>query len=202
MASTTSFTTRGTGCAVIAILLATLPAIGAQPHIEFAEVVQFADAVFVGTVTDVSCRLGDRGKLIVTDVTFDQMDVLNAKASVNQDISESVTITYAGGELDGLSLHVSDMPRFKVGEKYVICCQLDGKGYINPLVGGDQGRFRVIEDPVSGQEQVVTAGGARVLSVADGQLQLGARTAVDSGSVISRSTFGGMIAELGRITAS
>ncbi|HEY3175193.1 MAG TPA: hypothetical protein VGK94_05470 [Candidatus Polarisedimenticolia bacterium] len=70
-----------------------------------------------------------------------------------------VTIIQAGGEIDGVSLDWSGRPTFSPGEDLVLFLRpYDETNQADPrllVVGGKQGRMRVVSDPNGGSEMMV-----------------------------------------------
>lgn len=109
------------------------------------QMVDRSSRIFVGEVIGTrSYRTGDS---IHTDVTFRTSDVLKGAES------PLVVLTFLGGTVDDVTLEVSGMPRFTVGDEQVIFAA-GAAGQVSPLVGMWHGRVRVSRD---------TSGTARVL---------------------------------------
>ncbi|MHC4743703.1 MAG: fibronectin type III domain-containing protein, partial [Planctomycetota bacterium] len=147
-------------------------AFGMHVYIPFPEVSHTADVIFVGTVVDASPRLGPMGKMIFTDVMFEEIMLIRKKPGVSADVSKSVTLAFAGGQIGDRGVSVSGVPKFEVGQRYVVFSLMDGQPYANPLIGGSQGLFRVEVDASTGREYPVTPRGSGITSVSEGRLQL------------------------------
>lgn len=122
-------------------LLGTAPA-GATVVVEkdFAALCAEADLIFVGTVTGVAAEWSDpQRRAIRTRVTFGDLTWLRGGPAA------SITLTFAGGEMDGLREEIAGVPRFALGERRVLFAR-DG-AYVSPLVGFNQGQFQVVEGP-------------------------------------------------------
>jgi hypothetical protein len=130
-----------------AALLALLALLGVAParatvvvEKDFAALCAEADLIFVGTVTDVTSEWSDpQRRAIRTRVSFGDLTWLRGGSA------DSITLTFAGGEMDGLREEIAGVPRFAVGERRVLFAR-DG-AYISPLVGFSQGQFRVVDGP-------------------------------------------------------
>ncbi len=151
---------------VLASVIFLLDVIGApaQLKVPFAEVAQTADLIFIGTVEKQSSRFNDR-KMIVTDVFFTKIEIVHATERSAQKRGATIQLTYAGGQVGDAGVSVCEMPNFVNGHRYLIFTLDDGKAYLNPLVGADQGLFEVVEDVAAKVEIVLTAGKKAVLSV-------------------------------------
>ncbi len=109
------------------------------------QMVDRAERIFVGQVIGTrSYRTGDS---IHTDVTFRTSDVLKGAESA------IVTLTFLGGTVDDVTLEVSGMPRFTVGEEQVIF-SVDAARQVSPIIGMWHGRVRVSRD-ISGTARVL-----------------------------------------------
>ncbi len=79
------------------------------------ELTNGADSVIVGTVVERSSYWNDEHTGIYTSVVLSMEESL--KGTISQD---RITITFLGGEADGVEQWVSDMPSFEHGEKAVV----------------------------------------------------------------------------------
>jgi hypothetical protein len=105
---------------------------------DFAALCAEADLIFVGTVSKTESRWIDRDKqAIETQVTFEDLTWLRGPAQ------SSITLHFAGGEVDGLREEIAGVPGFTVGERRIIFAR-NGR-YVSPIVGFDQGALRVVE---------------------------------------------------------
>ncbi len=163
----------GVFCAVawLALLLEPSASFAIQPRLEFDEVTQASDAIFVGTVQHISCRPGPNGNTIFTDVVFDPVTPVHKKAGVTASLTAPFTLTHEGGQLGNIILAVSDEPKFEVGGKYVLFSLMDGQVHSSPLIGGNQGLFQVVADSAGGQEYVLTASSKGVTGLSQGRLE-------------------------------
>lgn len=146
----------------VVVSLSIVPAIARaqeEEAVTFAQLVKSAQHIFVGHVVAVeSFRADRRGEArIRTRVTF----------SIDQQLRGSGVVTvleFLGGTVGDLTLEVADMPRFSVGERYVVFA-LDGDRWVNPVVGFTQGLLRVSQDARDGTARVLTAARAPLASV-------------------------------------
>ncbi|MDX2167010.1 MAG: hypothetical protein SF182_08105 [Deltaproteobacteria bacterium] len=161
-----------------AVLLALLAVLGAAPagatvviEKDFAALCREADLIFVGTVTDVTSEWSDaQHRAIRTRVTFGDLTWVRGGSAA------TVTLRFAGGELDGLREEIAGVPRFAVGERRVLFAR-DG-AYLSPLVGFSQGQFQVV-DGADGPV-VLDADGRPVPATDRAALQQGAGDAAPS----------------------
>ena len=84
-----------------------------------------------------------------------------------------VTLSFAGGEWEGKGVAVSGVPRFKIGERFLLCVAYDDPFVADPLTGGPQGLFRIEFDEDTGREYVLTYGRRGIMGVdVRGELRL------------------------------
>lgn len=128
--------------------------------VTFDELVKGAQRIFVGEIVAVeSFRADLRGNLrIRTRVTFSIDDTLRGRGVV-------AVLEFLGGTAGDLTQEVMGMPRFAVGESYVVFAR-EGDRWVNPVVGFTQGLFRVSRDARDGTLRVLTAGGVPVATTA------------------------------------
>lgn len=121
-----------------------------------------ADMIFVGTVVSVESRWADpKRQAIETLVTFSDLTWIRGTPR------GAITLRFSGGAVDDIREEIVGVPQFRAGERRVIFA-LEGR-FVSPVVGFDQGAFRVIDG--SGGPQVV---GAAEADDPHGALHLGA----------------------------
>ena len=150
--------------AVLAVALAG-SAIGAQDgaiELSFDDLIQRAPSIVLATVTSRRAEWESYGtsKLIITKVSLQVEQTLKGSAP------RELTIEVLGGTIGEETLHVSHVPEFAVGDRDVLFLN-NAPHSVSPLVGSDQGRFRVINESASGTARVVTRGYAPLVAVAD-----------------------------------
>jgi len=128
--------------------------------VTFGELVQDAQRIFVGEVVAVESFRADlgTGPRIRTRVTFSVDEAPRGRGVV-------AALEFLGGTVGDLTLEVAGMPRFVVGEHYVVFA-LEGDRWVNPVVGFTQGLFRVSRDVRGGTWRVLTDGRAPLANVA------------------------------------
>jgi len=157
---------RGTAAAALVLVALALSASGASATMvvakDFTALCNEASFIFVGTVTNTESRWSDASQqAIETLVTFGDLTWLYGAPQ------PSVTLRFAGGEMDGLREEIAGVPHFALGERRVIFAR-DGR-FVSPLVGFDQGALRVVDGAdgptVIGVEPPTGAQGALRLGV-------------------------------------
>ena len=129
----------------------------------FEQLVSNAKLIFAGEAIDLQSSWEPRpdgGRAIVTQVTLRVEDVW--KGSVG-----AVTqLQFLGGTIDGLTLAVSDMPSFRLGQRDVLFVG-DTVRVMSPLVGFMHGRVRIERELATGIDRVRTFDGRSLGSTAD-----------------------------------
>lgn len=127
----------------------------------FDELVDQAQVIFQGTVTDAQSQWAGEGgnRRIVTYVTF------KVDEAVKGDPGATYTLRMLGGTVDGETMEVTDAPKFKVGDRDIVFVENNGSQFI-PLVGIMHGRFRVKQDKSSGREVIMSNAGHAVRDLA------------------------------------
>ena len=123
----------------------------------FEQLVQQAELIFQGTVTDChSVWEGEGGQRhIETYVTF------NVEDSVKGQAGTSYTIRMLGGTVGDQTMEVTDTPKFKVGDREILFVEHNNEQFV-PLVGISCGRFHVQRDEETGRDIVVNHEGEPV----------------------------------------
>lgn len=107
----------------------------------FDAMVGRAELIFSGRMTAQHCewRLINGQRSIVTLVTFDVLSAHKGQPG------RSIELQFLGGTMGDISLDVSEMPKFKPGERVVLFVEGNGVN-ASPLVGFYHGRFRLERD--------------------------------------------------------
>ncbi len=100
--------------------------------------VRAAQRIVVAEVVDVRAERarGERGDLPAAVVTLRILETLKGRAALQ------TILELPGGELDGVTLDVSGMPQFRVGDRDVLFLH-ETPGMLSPIVGVFAGRFRI-----------------------------------------------------------
>jgi hypothetical protein len=123
----------------------------------FDQLVQQAELIFQGTVTDVRSVWEGEGaqRHIETYVTFQIAD------SVKGNAGNSYTIRMLGGSVGDETMVVSDTPKFKVGDRDILFVEHNNEQFV-PLVGINNGRFHVQRDEQTGRDIITNGEGEPV----------------------------------------
>ena len=150
----------------------------------FQQLVQQAEFIFQGTVTDVRSVWEGEGaqRHIETYVTFQVGDAIKGNAV------GAYTIQMLGGTVSDDTFVITDAPKFQVGNRDILFVEHNGQQFV-PLVGIMYGRFRVQHDDQTGSDIVLNNEGEPLRD----PTQLGrdekAATAADAGAAISSEQF-------------
>ena len=127
------------------------------------EIARHADGAVGGTVRNTVARKAPDGS-IYTFVTLEELDVVLGRYA-----ERTLTIRLKGGTVGDETLLIEGAPRFREGERVVVFLAGNGQAMM-PIVGWEQGLFRVVRDPWSGREVVSDAVGNRIFGIRNGQV--------------------------------
>jgi len=127
----------------------------------FSQLVQQAELIFQGTVSDVkSVWEGEGGQRhIETYITFQVSDKMKG------DAGSSYTIRMLGGTVGDETMLVTDTPKFHVGERQILFVEHNFDQFV-PLVGINHGHFGVQRDEQTGRDIIVSGDGEPVKDLA------------------------------------
>jgi len=142
--------------ALIGVALSLITATTVIPP-TFDQLVQQAELIFQGTVTDVKSIWEGQGaqRHIDTYVTFQVSD------KVKGDAGSSYTIRMLGGTVGDETMLITDTPKFHVGEREILFVEHNYDQFV-PLVGINHGHFRVQRDDESGRDIILNGDGEPV----------------------------------------
>ena len=143
--------------AIIALAFSRINATTVIPP-TFDQLVEQAELIFQGTVTDVRSVWEGEGaqRHIDSYVTFQVQDSVKGTAGA------SYTIRMLGGTVGDETMQVTDSPKFKVGDRDILFVEHNGQQFV-PLVGIMHGRFRIQREAQTGREIVATNEGDGVI---------------------------------------
>src|SRR5213082_1844335 len=127
----------------------------------FEQLVQQAELIFQGTVTDVRSVWEGEGaqRHINTYVTFQIGENMKGNAG------SSYTIRILGGTVGDETMEVTDTPKFKMGDRDILFVEHNNEQFV-PLVGITHGRFHVQRDEQTGRDIVLNGEGDPVRDMA------------------------------------
>jgi len=112
------------------------------------DLVQKSGRIVVGKCLSRESRWNDRNTLILTTARFAVSEPLKGS---NDGFVNVVTV---GGTLDGITQEVSGMPVFEPEEEVLLFLEPSKNGHWQPL-GLSQGKFRILRNRQTGEEEVV-----------------------------------------------
>jgi hypothetical protein len=123
----------------------------------FDELVERAQLIFEGTVTDVRSQWAGEGaqRHIISYVTVRVEDGLKGEAGA------IYTLQMLGGTVGDTTMEISDSPKFRPGDRSILFVENNGTQFI-PLVGIMHGCFRVQRDSAAADAVVMTSDGEHV----------------------------------------
>jgi hypothetical protein len=139
---------------ILALLLATTATrASAQELLSLDEMIVAAPSIVVATVESRRAEVEYYGtsRLIITKVT------LRVEQTIKGSAPQTLVVEVLGGTLGDTTLRVSHVPEFRVGDRDVLFLS-NAAHAVSPLVGSDQGRFRVLADNETGVPRVLTMG--------------------------------------------
>jgi hypothetical protein len=151
------------------LLLATGRLTGASPHgpvLSLPAQVQQAELAFLGRVQALREEPDLARGTCFTHVTFGVQELLFDRTDSLR--GDAVTLTFAGGRVGEEIVTFCGVPRFEVGELVVVLTLFDGKRYASPIVGGDQGLYRLAFDERTGAAYPLLSGRRGIASLQKG----------------------------------
>ena len=112
------------------------------------DLVQKSDRIVVGKCISRESRWNDRNTLILTTARFAVSEPLKGSSD------GFVKVVTVGGTLDGITQSVSGMPVFEPEEEVLLFLEPSKNGHWQPL-GLSQGKFRILRNRQTGEEEVV-----------------------------------------------
>jgi hypothetical protein len=129
--------------------------------LDIGELSSRAEQIFVGTVEASTSGRAFTGQ-VVTDFTF--VDVEPIKGA---DGASRLDVRMLGGTAGETTVSIAGAPTFRIGERYVVFIQGNGR-VMFPTLGGPAGIYPVRPDPLTGQQKVFEYGGRPLTALAFG----------------------------------
>lgn len=120
-------------------------------RMSFDQVVKGAELIIEGEVLTKETRLSPISGRPFTYFKIAIIDVIKGDYP-----NSTIEIGYMGGQIGELTLKVSDMRMPDIGEWGVYFIETLSEQQVHPLIGWQQGHYRVIKNPQTGQERVVS----------------------------------------------
>jgi small nuclear ribonucleoprotein (snRNP)-like protein len=141
-----------------------------------------ADFIIIGKVIDSSCRWDGRHVMIYTDYT------IQVEESIKGKIPSKIVLSFAGGTIGEKTIIVTDTPELKIGERYLLFSYENNK-YSVPIVGHEQGVFRLVYDKIKKKEYIVDYNWYQLELTDENRIIRGALTEIDEqGSLVLKNS--------------
>lgn len=140
----------------------------------FPELVQEADGIYRGQVTDIQAvrtTAPDGTPVIKTRVT------LALERTLKGAERSAITLEFLGGTLGDESLVVAGMPKFNLGAVEYVFVQRNGVQFC-PLVAMGHGRYRVARDATTARDFIARDNGTPLTDLAEVAIPLSAQAAL------------------------
>ncbi len=135
-------------CALV-VLLAAPAAATTVLQKSFADVVQAAEIIAVGTVTALAAEWDAAHARPFTRITFSTLDILKGAHT-----EAALTLRVLGGpQPDGSIVQIAGVPQFRLGDRLVVFVTGTDRSAV-PLVGLWQGVYRVVFDVARGVDTI------------------------------------------------
>jgi len=149
-------------------------------YIPIEKMPAMADFIVIGTVIHSTSRWDERGIMIFTDYT------IQVEEKILSDVPSTISMSFAGGTVGDKTITVTDTPILKIGEKYALFGYNNNK-YSLPVVGHEQGVFRVAHDRLKNVDFLVDYNDYQLEITKEGEMIRGPLTEVDAqGALIIR----------------
>lgn len=124
-----------------------------------SQMVDRAQLVVEGTVTDTACRWDEAHRYIITEAQVKVSRTLKGKVGTS-----TITVRALGGEVDGVGLYVAGTPKFKIGEETLLFLERHPvKDW--RVVGLSQGKFTLVTDKKTGSKMAISPATSQVISL-------------------------------------
>jgi hypothetical protein len=118
------------------------------PRLTMQQLTDRAAVIAVGKVTSLKSNWSDDRKRIVTDATVSVGEYMKGNQPTG-----TLIVRYLGGEIGAVGELYSETATFKSGEEVMVFASKDKQGHFR-VVGGDQGKFTVAVDRMTGKKMV------------------------------------------------
>jgi len=157
---------RWAALALAGLLLAAPLAAVTMRALSLDELVQTSDRVVVATIVSNEGRWDDAGAKIFTYTTIRVDEYIKGDGASG----DTLVIVTLGGAVGDKGMHIEGAPIFRPGDKEVLFLYSDAGSSDFGVRGWNQGRFKVLTHPDTGQEMVVRSlTGTRIVGTAGGK---------------------------------
>lgn len=142
----------------------------AHPYLNFPELVHTSEVIVDARVGE-SVSWQDATGEIHTEVVFEVIDLVHADPIATPHIGNDFVLPIPGGTIGDVTMAVSGTPSFQQGERVLLFTMLDGERYWNPVLGGDQGVFRIREQGPSAPALPMRTSGSGITEISGNRIQ-------------------------------
>lgn len=122
----------------------------------FSELCSEAELILEGRVVSMEARKDSSTPFIWTHVTVSIVELIHGEFAGNE-----IELSFLGGTVGAQTLRVSQMTVPKIGEHGIYFVEKHERRQVHPLIGWQQGHFRIVEDS-DGVERVTSADGRKI----------------------------------------
>ncbi|HCA39150.1 MAG TPA: hypothetical protein DEO92_05670 [Phycisphaerales bacterium] len=155
---------------LLVVFACTAWAEAAHRYMNFPELVHTSQAIVDARVGE-SVTWQDEHGVIHTEIAFEVIDLVHADPIARSFIGNDFILPLPGGTVDGISMGVGGTPSFQEGERVLLFTMLDGDRYWNPVLGGDQGVFRIREQGPSSPPLAMRTSGRGITAITANRIQ-------------------------------
>ncbi|MDP6158985.1 MAG: hypothetical protein QF534_09100 [Phycisphaerales bacterium] len=155
---------------LLVVFACTAWAEAAHQYMNFPELVHTSQAIVDARVGE-SVTWQDEHGVIHTEITFEVIDLVHADPVATSFVGDEFILPLPGGTVGEVTMTVGGLPRFQEGERVLLFTMLDGERYWNPVLGGDQGVFRIREQGPSAPALPMRASGRGIVEISGNRIQ-------------------------------
>jgi hypothetical protein len=162
-----------------------LPAVADAVRVKrltLAELRDQADSIVIATPITKEVRLESNPDAVWTDYVIEIQEVL-----AGNDSAGTRTISFAGGDYQGLEMGVVDLPTIDIGKTYLLILNTEQK-WACPTVGWGQGIFEFVGGTDYSNSRALVSFDGEPLEMGPGGLERGPRVRVDNGDLVDIPT--------------
>jgi hypothetical protein len=126
-------------------------------NVELDDMLNNSEFVFEGRAINIETIRGANINLTKTEVEFEILDIIKGSYP-----DKTIKIRFAGGTVDGVTLHISGMHYPELGEKGVYFIETLSRDLVHPFYGWSQGHFLITK-----QNTVTTRGSVPVVDIVE-----------------------------------
>ena len=162
---------------VLAFVLAAAAGATTLIPVTATELTDGAEAIVTGTAVHREVVLSRDGSFPFTYVTFQIHETLKGRVQ-----GQELTLRLHGGELEDRDVVLDGMPRFEIGETYLLFVRNNGRS-ASPVMGWEQGQMRFGKEARSGETILIDHRNRPVLGLQAGRFTAAKRPLLEPGEI-------------------